>query len=392
MQTRRKTFTLAASTPRPGITSIFRQIKPRALVIKAGLRSQSQVVDTQLFGTKVSALTIQNDTTVNSLVTKKTNRPRKLKALSPMETTPTETVAVSSMGTTATAPVVKQAKLKAPENPWTRRPMQVPPYAKEALDFLCKMDPALTPLIARHPYMIYADHDTNYFRVLTRTILGQQIHWKAARSIIYKFVSYYYPDQVTIETLDLGDKSFPTPGQVLSTPMEKLRLCGLSERKASYVQDLAKHFIEGKITFTDEAMLQSMTDKEVAAQLLCVRGIGPWTVDMFMMNSLERLDVLPTLDLGIRKGMEKHFASEYKNGMWGEVTGMDENGIIVKKGAKAKGKASKREMNCKDMERMAERWRPYRSIASWFMWRNADENTASLQSTSDNCGTIQLKN
>lgn len=213
--------------------------------------------------------------------------------------------------------------------------------------------------------------------MLTRTILGQQIHWKAARSIIFKFVSYYFPGQVTIDSLDSGDKTFPTPAQVLSTHMDKLKLCGLSERKASYVQDLARHFVDGKITFTDKATLQLMTDQEVASQLLCVRGIGPWTVDMFMMNSLERLDVLPTLDLGIRKGMEKHFVKEYKNGVWGTIVEVTEQDGLkkIKKGAKGKGKTSKGEMSCDDMERMAERWRPYRSIASWYMWRNADEDT-----------------
>lgn len=194
---------------------------------------------------------------------------------------------------------------------------------------------------------------------------------------------------MTVESLDEGDKTFPSPEQVLATSMEKLRTCGLSERKASYVQDLARHFVEGKITFTDKAMLQSLTDEELAAQLLCVRGIGPWTVDMFLMSSLERLDVLPTLDLGVRKGMEKHFIGEYKNGVWGtiveEEVEIEEEQVDTADGSiksvknikkksvsKGKGKGKNGEMTCEDMERMAERWRPYRSIASWYMWRNAD--------------------
>ncbi|KAF9088296.1 3-methyladenine DNA glycosylase [Mortierella sp. AD031] len=271
----------------------------------------------------------------------------------------------------------KETKPKAPEeNPWTKRPLHVPEYAREALEHLCKVDPALAPLIDKHPYTIYSDHDTNYFRVLSRTIVGQQVHWKAARSIIFKFVSHYVPE-VTLDSLDSGDKRFPTPDQVLSTPMDELRSCGLSERKASYIQDLARHFVEGKITFaSDKATLQALTDEELATQLLCVRGIGPWTVDMFMMDTLERLDVLPTLDLGIRKGMEKHFKKEYKNGVWGTIVGELEDGKAKKGGAKGKGSAKKGEMSCADMERMAEKWRPYRSIASWYMWRNADEPDA----------------
>ncbi|KAF8937322.1 3-methyladenine DNA glycosylase [Dissophora ornata] len=296
-----------------------------------------------------------------------------------METEPTDTTTVSKNKTTVISTLeIKAPKLKVPEdNPWTKRPTHVPSYVQAALGHLCRVDPALAPLIAKHRYTVYADHDTNYFR--------QQIHWKAAKSIIFKFVSYYFPGQVTLESLDSGDKSFPTPDQVLSTPMDQLRLCGLSERKGSYIQDLARHFSEGKITFTDKAMLQSMTDEEVASQLLCVRGIGPWTVDMFMMDSLERLDVLPTLDLGVRKGMEKHFAGEYKNGVWGtiveETEGVkDENGVVAvarkikkKNGVKGKGKAKNGDMSCEDMERMAEKWRPYRSVASWYMWRILSE-------------------
>ncbi|KAF9967886.1 hypothetical protein BGZ70_007842 [Mortierella alpina] len=341
MQTRRKALALAnvaASSLKPTLTTVFKHTKARASSPSPPLSSM-------------------------------------------IETTVTSTTEVTSS---------KVAKAKAPDvNPWTKRPRHVPHYAEKALEHLCTADPALSHLVEKHPYLIYADHDTNYFRVLTRTILGQQIHWKAARSIIFKFVSFYFPGQVTVESLDEGDKTFPSPEQVLATSMDKLRTCGLSERKASYVQDLARHFVEGKITFTDKAMLQSLTDEELAAQLLCVRGIGPWTVDMFMMNSLERLDVLPTLDLGVRRGMEKHFRSEYKNGVWGTIVEEEvemeeepvdtEDGQITKvkkvkkkSASKGKGKSKNGDMTCEDMERMAERWRPYRSIASWYMWRNAD--------------------
>lgn len=334
-------------------------------MVKTDVKSQSKVPETKI-------LEVKNDTTIIQIETTKKRKTQKASSPSFMD--------IDSAEADTNTPVAKKSKKKAPEeNPWTKRPMVVPSYAKEALEHLCKVDPALAPLITRHPYSIYDDHDTNYFRVLTRTIIGQQIHWKAARSIIFKFVNNYFPDQVTVDSLDSGDKTFPTPSQVLTTPMDKLRLCGLSERKASYIQDLARHFAEGKITFTDKAVLQAMKDEEIASQLLCVRGIGPWTVDMFMMSSLERLDVLPTLDLGVRKGMEKHFASEYRNGVWGTVvTEMDESGIKVAKKGKGKGKASKGEMGCSDMERMAERWRPYRSIGAWYMWRTADETTAPI--------------
>ncbi|KAG0326866.1 hypothetical protein BGZ99_008873 [Dissophora globulifera] len=355
MQTRRRVISLAtdvsASALKPSLTSVFKHSKARSSERTLVTKSSSKNVTTNIVKVK----------TISSTVTKDVKP--------------------------------KEVKPKAPEdNPRKKMPLCVPSYAQKALEHLCAVDQALAPIISRHPYMIHADHDTNYFRVLSRTILGQQIHWKAARSIIFKFVSNYFP-AVTLELLDSGDKTFPTPEQVLATSMGELRLCGLSERKASYLQDLARHFVEGKITFTDQAMLQAMTDEEIASQLLCVRGIGQWTVDMFMMTSLERLDVLPTLDLGVRRGMERHFASHYKKGVWVAVKEKEvsefileekvenDNGVattikkvVVKKksAAKGKGKAKSGEMSCDDMERMAEHWRPYRSIASWYMWRTAD--------------------
>ncbi|KAF9437756.1 3-methyladenine DNA glycosylase [Entomortierella beljakovae] len=366
MQTRRSTRASKTTSMilKPNLTTVFKHSKASVATRTQVTKAVTKAVRTKVVETKVE-------------------RPRRTKKTS--SPTPMEIEPITKDVEMEAATKSKVVKPKAPEeNPWTKRPLHVPSYADEALDHLRKMDPALGPLINKHPYTIYSDHDGNYFRVLTRTILGQQIHWKAARSIIFKFVSFYFPEgKVTVDSLDSGDKTFPTPKQVLSTSVEKLRLCGLSERKASYVQDLARHFVEKKITFSDKAMLHSMKDEEIASQLLSVKGIGPWTVDMFMMDSLERLDVLPTLDLGVRRGMEKHFKGEYKNGVWGQVStkvvvdsdGLDIAQIPSKKAkAKGKGKTKNGEMTCDDMERMAERWKPYRSIASWYMWRNADDN------------------
>ncbi|KFH67074.1 hypothetical protein MVEG_07597 [Podila verticillata NRRL 6337] len=379
MQTRRRTIALAVDSTallKPTLDTSFKKSKARvsARTLVAKPTSTGPTL-TRTLTEEASTLSIEDESTTIVTVTK-TRRTKKVLS-NAVASTATESLSVSITSTTET-------KSKPPaEDPWKMRPRHIPAYAKEALAHLCEVDPALGPLIAKHPYEIYADHDTNYFRVLCRTILGQQIHWKAARSIIYKFVSHFFPDgKVTVESLDKGDKTFPTPQQVLSTPLDQLRQCGLSERKASYIQDLAKHFVEGKITFTDKAMLQALTDQELAVQLLCVRGIGPWTVDMFLMDSLERLDVLPTLDLGVRRGMERHFAGHYKNGVWGahlikDVEDEEEGSEKTKKrtAPKGKGKAKKGEMSCEDMERMAEIWRPYRSIASWYMWRSADEGT-----------------
>ncbi|KAF9166656.1 hypothetical protein DFQ26_007229 [Actinomortierella ambigua] len=307
----------------------------------------------------------------------------------------------------AQAPVVqvannKKAAKHPEEDPWKKRAMITPAYVSEAVEHLSKADPTLVNIMKNIPFKVYAEKDTNYFRVLTRTIVGQQVHWKAARSILLKFVCFYYPS-TTFDNIDHGFYDFPTPQQVMATPMTDLRTCGLSERKASYVQDLARHFADDRISFQKPGVLSKLTDKEIADQLLCVRGIGPWTVDMFLMFQLERLDILPTLDLGVRKGMELHFKSEYKNGVWGtaieeeeEDDGEDDGDGVVdrgegstgvqktasKKNKKAifKGKGTKKgEMTIQDMERMAERWRPYRSIGAWYMWRVLDDKiTASI--------------
>ncbi|KAG0050530.1 hypothetical protein BGZ83_004692 [Gryganskiella cystojenkinii] len=376
IQTRRTatatTAVSAASSIKPNLTSVFKHSKTRSstrtLVTKAAVKTlQAQTLE-------IETLTVSESKTAVEATTNTVKR-RKTTSRSNDTANPTSVITTTAKTTTVK---VEETKVKAPAtNPWANRPRHVPVYAHSALEHLCKVDPALKPLIDKHPYLIDSDHETNYFRVLTRTIIGQQIHWKAARSIIFRFVSYYFPDgEVTVDSLDANDRTFPTPEQVLATSVENLRQCGLSERKASYIQDLARHFAEGKITFTDQAMLKALTDQELASQLLCVRGIGQWTVDMFMMSSLERLDVLPTLDLGVRRGMERHFVSEYKNGKWGMIeecnSSQEVDGNKKASKAKGKGKAKNGEMTCEDMERMAERWRPYRSIASWYMWRHAD--------------------
>ncbi|KAF9998862.1 hypothetical protein BGZ80_004810 [Entomortierella chlamydospora] len=379
MQTRRSHLLAAKSTALgPAISSVFKRSKARTSARVLTSKAAAQLTETEVIEAKTSDLSVEKDSVIVTTITKQhVRRTRKpASPQTPMAIEPTSNGTVTSTTESSIVTTMKKKSEASEEDPWTKRPLHVPPYAQAALDHLLKVDPALAPLISEHPYMIYSEDDTNYFRVLSRTIIGQQIHWRAARAIIFKFVSYYFPDgKVTIESLDSGDKSFPTASQVLSTPMDKLRLCGLSERKASYIQDLARHFVEGKITFADKALLQSMSDEEIASQLLCVKGIGPWTVDMFMIHTLERLDVLPTLDLGIRKGMEKHFKEYYKNGVWGQ----DVDGVAVtKNGIKGKGKAKNGEMTTSDMERMAERWRPYRSIAAWYMWRNANSVTAPI--------------
>ena len=139
--------------------------------------------------------------------------------------------------------------------------------------------------------------------------------------------------------LAIARKRFPGAAALLATPDADLRSAGLSRAKAAAVKDLAQHVIDHKLV---PRRLPAATDAEVAAMLLPVRGIGPWSVDMFLMFALARPDILPVGDLGIRKGMQRHF------------------------GLRALPEADR-------MLRLAEPWRPFRTAASWYMWRLLDD-------------------
>jgi DNA-3-methyladenine glycosylase II len=130
-------------------------------------------------------------------------------------------------------------------------------------------------------------------------------------------------------------RRFPKPADLIATADAKLRGAGLSGAKTAAVKDLARHVVEKKLV---PSKLAGATDEEIAAMLLPVRGIGPWSVDMFLMFALVRPDVLPVGDLGIRKGMQRHF----------RLRSLPE---------------------APRMQKLAEPWRPFRTIASWYMWR-----------------------
>jgi len=169
------------------------------------------------------------------------------------------------------------------------------------------------------------------FVSLARAICGQQLSTKAAQTI-YGRLCALMPEPPA------GARE-PSPAAVLAAAPEALRACGLSERKVSYLRDLAEWFASGRLS---DAALLAMPDDELVAALTRVRGVGAWTVHMFAMFQLGRPDVLPTGDLGVRKGM----AALYGLG----------------------GLPSPAEM-----ERVSDPWRPFRSVGSYFMWRVASD-------------------
>lgn len=179
----------------------------------------------------------------------------------------------------------------------------------------------------------------NAFQALSRSIMYQQISGKAAASIYRKFVALFgIPIEGDIDWENPKHRAFPTAHDVVQMPDETLRTAGLSVSKIAYLKDLASHFADGRI---EEKKLQRMETEQLVAHLTEVKGIGVWTVHMFLIFTLNRPDVLPTGDLAIRKG----FQILYK---------LDEL------------------PNHHDMEKRAQPWRAHASVASWYLWRLAD--------------------
>lgn len=187
---------------------------------------------------------------------------------------------------------------------------------------LSRRDPVMKRLIAGYgPCTLRFDSD--HFAVLARAIVSQQISSKAARSITERLCK------------TLGRRGL-TARAVVAAEIEALRTAGLSASKVRYLKDLAEKTHSGQLRFGD---YHDMGDEEVIADLIVVNGIGRWTAEMFLMFSLGRLDVLPVGDLGLRAGVQRQY-------------GLAE--LPVKN----------------ELVELAEPWRPYRSIATWYMWRS----------------------
>ena len=207
-----------------------------------------------------------------------------------------------------------------------------PRWWKSASTHLAAVDPAFGRLIADSagtPWRRRGDP----FAALARAIVGQQISVKAAASVWARL----------LEACQATPELPPVAGQVLALTTDQLRACGLSQRKAEYVHALAEHFLAPGFSV---ARLKRQDDEAIIAELTAIRGIGRWTVEMFLMFHLHRPDVLPVGDLGLRAAA----GSLYGDG--GELP-------IAR------------------LRVLAEPWRPYTSAATWLLWRylEADEGT-----------------
>ena len=187
---------------------------------------------------------------------------------------------------------------------------------------LARHDPVLARIIRDHP-RIALEPRGEPFHTLARAIVGQQISVKAAASI-WARVCVLAPRV--------------QPEEFAGARHARLCACGLSQRKAEYLADLARRFIDGSV---HPLAWERMDDEAVIAELVQVRGIGRWTAEMFLMFNLLRPDVLPLADLGLQKAIRIHYF---------------------------KG----RKVSPRTMRRVAEGWAPWRSVATWYLWRSLD--------------------
>ena len=195
----------------------------------------------------------------------------------------------------------------------------------EACRHLTAVDPQLGSLIARAGSFELRPQPTHsLFTALLRSIVYQQLSGKAAATILGRVNRLFAP------------RRFPVPSELLQISPERLRQAGLSAAKTAAVRDLAARTLDG--TVPSLARIRRMEDEEIIERLIVVRGIGRWTAEMLLMFRLGRPDVLPVTDLGIRKGFQLTFRTRK----------LPEPSVIT---------------------RRAERWRPYRSVASWYLYR-----------------------
>jgi 3-methyladenine DNA glycosylase/8-oxoguanine DNA glycosylase len=196
-------------------------------------------------------------------------------------------------------------------------------------EHLAASDPRFAALIARaKPFAPRRDVPVRPFDSLAQSIAYQQLSGKAAATIWGRVRALY------------GKRKWLDPQQVLDTPDETLRACGLSGAKTAALKDLAAKALDGTVPKTGSA-LSAMSDEEIITRLTAVRGIGRWTVEMLLLFSLGRPDVWPITDLGVQKGYAKTFG--------------------------------KRKLPTpKQLEKIGARWKPHRSAAAWYFWRALD--------------------
>lgn len=200
----------------------------------------------------------------------------------------------------------------------------MPNKYQSATDFLRNIDADWAALItAVGPCGFESRPEREPFEALVRAVAYQQLHGKAGDAIIRRFMDIY------------GGKA-PTPAELLKTDFDTLRACGFSARKIETIQGIAKGALSGLVPSRAEA--DAMPDEELINRLVALKGIGRWTVEMLLIFTLERHDILPVDDLGVVEGYKRLKKLEHAP-------------------------------NRKEIAAIGQAWSPYRTIASWYLWR-----------------------
>jgi DNA-3-methyladenine glycosylase II len=195
--------------------------------------------------------------------------------------------------------------------------------------FLSNADPVMKTLIEQSvPFGLKPDLDQSPFEALVRAVASQQLHAAAAEAILGRFIKL------------VPGKTFPEPDDVETLTDDQIRTAGFSKGKIQSIRDLTAKVLLGVVPSSED--MKTMDDNEIVSRITQVRGIGRWTVEMLLIFKLGRMDVLPADDFGVRKGFSKAYG----------LSEMPKPKEILLHG---------------------EIWRPYRTIASWYLWRAAYE-------------------
>ena len=208
------------------------------------------------------------------------------------------------------------------------RKATVVPYAS-AIAHLSSVDADWARLIAQvGPCGLQSHAEREPYEALIRAIAYQQLHGRAAEAITGRFLALY------------PGVAFPAPESILATNESLLRGCGFSAAKVTTIRGIAEKTLEGVVPLRSDALL--LTDEELVARLVTLRGVGRWTVEMILMFTLARPDVLPVDDFGVREG-------------WRVLKSLD------------------KQPSPKELNNIGQAWSPYRSVAAWYLWQAANQ-------------------
>lgn len=199
------------------------------------------------------------------------------------------------------------------------------PVYQQACDYISNLDADWSLIIERvGPCKLVPKLAEEPYETLIRAIAHQQLHGRAAEAILNRFLALF------------PEEKFPEPQQILSIESDVIRKCGFSMRKINTIKAIAEARIHGLVpTF---AKAKELSNETLIRELTVLPGIGPWTVEMLLIFNLGRLDVLPIHDFGVREGYKRM-------------------------------KSLDKQPTPKELAKLGEHWHPYRSIASWYLWR-----------------------